>query len=246
MNKEIDFNKYKLKGAYHWEEYEGNLFKINSYTSARYDIVIDHLINLGLSTTDIVLDYGCGDGALAGAIYKNIKCKILGLDTEDNGIDLAKAMFVRHNYSGEFRKFDGYYTSLSDDSIDAVVCSDVIEHVNYPDKLLIEIKRILKPGGHLIITTPIKFTEDPLDKMHVQEWYPKEFKKLCSRVFKNVVKATKSHPIIWYELINANNKWVNRFGRLSLNIFTKLGINLFKQSNSNWRCFTTQVLLLKK
>lgn len=41
-----------------------------------------------------------------------------------------------------------------DHSFDVVVCGEVIEHVIYTDRLLLEIKRVLKPTGTLVLTTP--------------------------------------------------------------------------------------------
>jgi len=43
---------------------------------------------------------------------------------------------------------------LSDNSFDTVLCVEVLEHVPYPAKALSEIYRVLKPGGHLILTVP--------------------------------------------------------------------------------------------
>lgn len=44
---------------------------------------------------------------------------------------------------------------LGDQVADVVLCSEVLEHVPEPAKALSELHRILKPGGHLILTTPM-------------------------------------------------------------------------------------------
>lgn len=44
--------------------------------------------------------------------------------------------------------------SIKDDSIDVVICTEVLEHIENPQKALGEIKRVLKQGHCLIITTP--------------------------------------------------------------------------------------------
>lgn len=43
---------------------------------------------------------------------------------------------------------------FEDDSVDAVICLEVIEHVKNPFKASVELYRILKPGGILLLTTP--------------------------------------------------------------------------------------------
>ena len=41
-----------------------------------------------------------------------------------------------------------------------------------------EIHRVLSPGGRLVVTTPIRLTEEPEDPNHVREWFPGEFARL--------------------------------------------------------------------
>lgn len=55
-----------------------------------------------------------------------------------------------------FLQADGLNLPLKDGSVDTIFCSEVIEHV-YPDKsaaMTREFYRVLKPGGHLLLTTP--------------------------------------------------------------------------------------------
>jgi SAM-dependent methyltransferase len=44
---------------------------------------------------------------------------------------------------------------LDDDCVDAVVCTQVLEHVAEPVEALVEMRRVLKPGGRLIVTVPL-------------------------------------------------------------------------------------------
>ena len=61
MSKEIEFGKYKAKGACHWKETQRSIFKFNAYQEARFKWV---LRSLGDVKGKTVLDVGCGDGAL--------------------------------------------------------------------------------------------------------------------------------------------------------------------------------------
>jgi len=55
--------------------------------------------------------------------------------------------------------YDGGGFPLPDESFDAVLCSQVLEHVFMPDKFLGEIHRVLRPGGRLLLAVPFMWDE---------------------------------------------------------------------------------------
>jgi SAM-dependent methyltransferase len=79
---------------------------------------------------------------------------------------------------------------LDDASVDAVVCFDTLEHVAAHDQVLAEFRRVLKPGGFLVISCPdrLEYSEVPKFKnpFHVRELYLNEFRDLLGRHFRNV------------------------------------------------------------
>lgn len=66
-------------------------------------------------------------------------------------------------------------TTLSDNYFDAVVAGEVIEHLQDPGLLTVEMDRICKPGGIMIISTPHLEFQDP---EHLWEFDEEDFKKL--------------------------------------------------------------------
>ena len=237
----IAFDKYAQKGAYHWAEYHGGLRRLNAYTRGRYDIVLQALQESKLPAGSRVLDVGCGDAALTGLLAGRCHYDVAGVDADPLALDLAGQLFRATGLKGEFRQAEGYAYPFADASFDAAVCADVIEHVDDPTAMLREIHRVLRPGGVLAITTPIRFTDRPLDPHHVQEWFVDGFTALCAEIFGAPVKAEISHPVFWYEAYNSG-----RFGRLGINLMTLLGLNPFLSRRTTWRCYTTQLLLLRK
>jgi SAM-dependent methyltransferase len=240
------FNKYDRKGAYHWEDYYGGLRRMNAYTRARYDIVLECVREANIPRDGRVLEVGCGDGALTGVLHSRLGLPVTGVDTSEKGLALARQMFARAGFAGEFKLIESYDTGFKDACFAMVVCSDVIEHVDDPRAMLQEIMRVLLPGGRLVITTPIRFSENPVDPMHVQEWFVIDFIALCREMFGEPLKVIQSHPILWYELVSSGRRWVNRAGRLLTNLLTRLGRNPFTEQNGAWRCYTTQTLVLVK
>ena len=243
---ELEFKKYARKGAYHWDEYFGGLRRTNAYTKARYDLVVDCLRRSRIGRGQRVLDVGCGDGALAGVVVERLNCAVTGVDTSRLAIDFARREFAERGYLGEFHLIDGYRYDFAAEPFDAVVCSDVIEHVQEPRTMLDEIRRVLRPGGVLVVTTPIRFTETPLDPMHVKEWFVGEFVAFCGEVFGEPVEVHATHPVFWHEAYTLERPVAGRLMRLGINILTKLGVNPFLRLAKGWRCFTTQSLVLRK
>jgi len=66
------------------------------------------------------------------------------------------------------------------------VSADVIEHVSEPDKLLVEVCRVLRPSGMLALSTPLRLTERPLDAEHVREYFRSEVETLLQKHFDEI------------------------------------------------------------
>lgn len=55
--------------------------------------------------------------------------------------------------------YDGTQFPYQNEAFDSVLCNQVLEHVFNPDKFLVEINRVLKPGGKLLLTVPFVWDE---------------------------------------------------------------------------------------
>lgn len=249
MNQEIDFEKYRKRGAYHWEIYFGSLLKIDSFLRARYQLVLYLLKHAGVNSSSTLLEVGCGDGALSGLIYKNFKCQVTGIDPSPDGIRICAEMFKAHGFQGTFQQSEGYRFNYPDAQFDLIVLADVIEHLQQPAQMLIEIRRVLKPEGKFIITTPIRTSEYPDDKMHIREFYPHELVDLCKPYFGDPVTAMHTHPVVWYELYSFGKKINRSLIRLYCRIMDKFfQRNVFFHAGRKpkWTNYKQQALLLRK
>ncbi|OGH10285.1 MAG: hypothetical protein A2857_02465 [Candidatus Levybacteria bacterium RIFCSPHIGHO2_01_FULL_36_15] len=139
---------------------------------ARYQFVSS--IVKGKIVADIAcgVGYGCVEMANFGAK------KVIGIDSSVEAIRYANN-FYRHS-KVDYMLTDASNTRLSSKSIDVVTSFETIEHLTKPRCFITEIKRILKPGGVLIVSTPNKTMSIEDNPFHVKEYDLNEYKELLS------------------------------------------------------------------
>jgi SAM-dependent methyltransferase len=111
--------------------------------------------------TGVLADIGCGKSPYRYDLHPRIQLHV--------GIDLPS---TRHG-TGEIDIFaSAYDTSLKDDSVDTILCTQVLEHLEEPSHALKEFSRVLKPGGKVILTTNLIWFlhEEPRDFFRFT-WY---------------------------------------------------------------------------
>jgi 2-polyprenyl-3-methyl-5-hydroxy-6-metoxy-1,4-benzoquinol methylase len=132
-----------------------------------------------------VVDVGCGEGygpyllaARAG--------EVVGYDVSELPLNAARKKYCPFADNLSFKIFDGVTIPEADERCDLVTCFQTIEHVSDPKGLLTEIKRILKPQGRLVISTPNKATFSPdgeLHPFHLREYTVGEFNSFLEESF---------------------------------------------------------------
>lgn len=97
--------------------------------------------------TGDVLDVGCGRKP-----YQDLTraTRYVGVDIDSPA---TRALSLADFY------YDGRKLPFADASFDAVLCSQVLEHVFTPAEFLAEIHRVLRPGGQLLLATPLAWDE---------------------------------------------------------------------------------------
>lgn len=114
-----------------------------------------------------IIDLGTADGRMLDMIHRKYpKTRCLGVEYNQDLVDFGKAKFpYLEIIQGDIQSLD-----LPDNSFDVAVATAVIEHVPDPGKAMREAKRILRPGGILVLTSPDPFWEYLATKVgHLEE-----------------------------------------------------------------------------
>ena len=99
--------------------------------------------------TDEWIDVGCGDGQAWGAWLDRRAARYVGVDISETAVEAARARGLE-----AIAVNDATELPFPDESFDAAVCTEVLEHLFEPQVATREIWRVLRPGGHLIATVP--------------------------------------------------------------------------------------------
>ena len=126
------------------EPYEFNTRAYETSRTLHGDIRIKKVIEL-VGTVGTLLDIGCLDGTVGELFIKNGNI-VYGVNASMIEIPVARTR-------GLLAKLEEPL-DLSDNTFDCVFAGEVIEHVFNSDLLLSEVRRILKPHGSFVLTTP--------------------------------------------------------------------------------------------
>src|SRR4051812_26003190 len=98
-----------------------------------------------------VLDLGCNNG-YGSFEFSCHGHQVIGVDVSAEALNNARSRFKADNL--EFRQVDGANLPFESDRFDLITSFQVIEHIVEMEPYLSEIRRVLKPGGLAIFTTP--------------------------------------------------------------------------------------------
>ncbi len=102
-----------------------------------------------------VLDLGCLTGGRSVAWFEQYELgEISGIDIKDEYIEAAQQFAAVRGAKTDFRKSVGESLPFEDETFDAILTFDVLEHVRDVRKTLSECYRVLKPGGKLFLVFP--------------------------------------------------------------------------------------------
>lgn len=143
-----------------------------------------------------VLDMGCATGFIGEYLIKNKNCQVIGVELDEEEATLAKKRLsgVVITDLESYDAFSQIKKAARNKNFDIILATSVIEHLKDPNTFLLNIKKVIKPDGKIIISTPniahwtivksllkgdFNYEEyGILDRTHVRFFTPKSFRKL--------------------------------------------------------------------
>ncbi|RQS10046.1 glycosyltransferase [Burkholderia sp. Bp8998] len=136
-----------------------------------------------------VLDIACGEGYGSFALSRTA-ASVVGVDISGDAIHHAQSAYGRAADNLAFVVGSAADIPLADASVDMVVSFETIEHHDQHEAMMREIKRVLRPDGFVIISSPNKYEYSDVpgysNPWHVKELYLDEFESLLRSQFSQV------------------------------------------------------------
>jgi ubiquinone/menaquinone biosynthesis C-methylase UbiE len=172
-----DSNKYKKPSS------DGEIERIDPQNIPWYKkrLLAEHEMRYRFSLQFIkgktVLDIACGSGYGSSLLATSAK-KVYAIDNDPSAISYAKKFY--NNPISKFSLGNAQKIGMKNNSLDVVVSFETIEHLPKPNEFLLEMRRVLRKTGILVLSTPNKDFSHGDNPYHIQEFSFDELSSLLT------------------------------------------------------------------
>jgi ubiquinone/menaquinone biosynthesis C-methylase UbiE len=161
---------------------------VRSFMTVRQRRVMELVDALHLPRGAAVLDAGCGPGYLLEALARR-GFKVAGMDGSDHMLQSAEARLraARPDFPFSLKQGDIENLPFDDAQFDLVLSTGVIEYLEGDAKVLREMHRVLRPGGHLLLPvtnlwSPVNTFDAIIEFLKRQAWFRGPFNLVWQRL----------------------------------------------------------------
>jgi GT2 family glycosyltransferase/2-polyprenyl-3-methyl-5-hydroxy-6-metoxy-1,4-benzoquinol methylase/glycosyltransferase involved in cell wall biosynthesis len=168
-------------------EFTGERFVPSEQGRIRLEHYHRYAVALDVIKGRAVLDVACGEG-YGSSLMADVAHTVVGVDISDEAVCHASYHYKKQN----LKFFQGSATKLAfpNDSFDVVVSFETIEHLAQQEEMLLEVRRVLRPNGLLIISSPNRpvYSEESAEhnEFHVRELDFTEFHLILKSQFPEI------------------------------------------------------------
>jgi SAM-dependent methyltransferase len=133
------------------DEYEKQYHKVESYHwwfVGRRQIVYDLVLRANADQGCRILEIGCSSGQFLSQLRRHGCRNIMGIDISEKAVKLCQASGL------PAKVMDAQQLDFPDGCFDLITASDILEHLADEKRALQEWRRVLKPGGRLVVFVP--------------------------------------------------------------------------------------------
>jgi 2-polyprenyl-6-hydroxyphenyl methylase / 3-demethylubiquinone-9 3-methyltransferase len=135
--------------AQRWWDPHGEFRPLHALNPVRLDYVDRRALLAGKH----VLDVGCGGGLLSEAMAKR-GAQVTGIDLAPLTIEIAELHALESNVAVRYlRESAETHAAHSPGAYDVVTCMEMLEHVPEPESVLRALHALVRPGGHVFVST---------------------------------------------------------------------------------------------
>jgi ubiquinone/menaquinone biosynthesis C-methylase UbiE/biotin operon repressor len=140
-----------------------------SYCPGRSWQALAHLLLTLVPPIDVA-DLGAGEGALSQLLAKRAR-KVIAVDISERMVEVGTQLAKEHGFRNlEYRLGDLEDPPIADSSIDLAVFSQALHHANSPNKAIAAARRILRPGGRLVILDLLAHSFEQARDLYADLW----------------------------------------------------------------------------
>ncbi len=135
--------------ASRWWDPRGPMRSLHDINDLRLGYITERRDLTGLQ----VLDVGCGGGILSEAMAK-CGANVTGIDMSEEALGVARLHLLESGHAVEYRQITAEDLAIeSRGRFDVVVCMEMLEHVPSPQSVISACAAMLRPTGHLMLST---------------------------------------------------------------------------------------------